>query len=797
MRVSEGITSAGPIGDPVLPVEDSRLLTGKGNYLNDVHLSGARAVAFVPSAHAHARLKRVDLSHARLYPGVQAVLSGADLGEAIGPIRVEYDSTSAPNHRSCDWPVLARDKVRFVGEPVAVVVACDRYVAEDAASLVEVEYEPLDSVRDAGRALEPGAPLLHEEWADNCMHSLKLDAGNVEQVFQSADCVVSGTFTTARQLAMPMEALGCAASYDSSSDSLTVWSSTQVPHVLRSTIALKLGIPEHHVRVIAPDIGGGFALKIYVHPQELVVAHLARYLKIPVKWIQDRRENLTSGLQSRQQVIRGSLALSKEGIIRGLRSNVLSDAGAYSAYPWGSAFEGLHAAFCMPGPYKIPAYSLEVRIAVTNKPPNGVYRGVGLPHAIMVMERLLELGAQKLGLDPAELRLRNLIRREDQPYTTVVGEQVESGSHQECQRKAMEMGAYQEFRVEQTRLRKQGRYVGIGISNFIYDSAPNSQALLAAGMNVSSYDSATIRMDASGKATILISTKPSGQRHETVFAQVAAQELGLSVSDFKVIHGDTLVVPIGSGTWGDRGAVTGSGAVIMAARKIREKLLRVAALLTEVPDADLELAQGAVRRKTDQMMLLSVTEIARRLINAPGRLPTGVEPGLEATCQYDPIVPSTHPNGTHIVTVEVDIETGKVKLLRYIAVEDSGTIINPLVVKGQIEGGIAQGIGSSLFEQIVYDGDNLALTGSLMDYIVPTGADLPSIEIAHFESPSPHTLGGFKGIGVGCSSAPLGAIANAVADALSPLGVEVSEVPLTSERVSRLIEKARTMGTSS
>jgi aerobic carbon-monoxide dehydrogenase large subunit len=784
------------VGAPIRPVEDSRLLMGQGYYINDVQLPGALAVAFVPSTNAHARLVRVDVSRARSCPGVHAVLTAENLGDAIVPIRVEYDSTSAPNHRSCDWPVLARHKVRFMGESVAVVAAEDRYRAEDAVSYVRVDYEQLTPVANAEKALEPDAPLIHESWADNCMHSLKLDAGNVERAFQQAECVVSGTFTTARQLALPMETVGCAATYESTSDSLTVWSSTQVPHVLRSAIALKLGMPEHHVRVIAPDIGGGFALKIYVHPQELVVAYLARHLGRPVKWIQDRRENLTSGLQSRQQIIRGSLGLSKEGEILGLKSNVLSDAGAYSAFPWGSAFEGLHAAFCMPGPYKIPVYGLDVRIAVTNKPPNGVYRGVGLPHAIMVMERLLDLGAQELGLDPAELRLRNLIARQDHPYVTVVGEQVESGSHQECLQKAMEMVDYQEFRAEQQRQRRHGRYLGIGISNFIYDSAPNSQALLAAGMNVSSYDSATVRVDASGKVTILISTKPSGQRHETIFAQVAAEELGLSVSDIKVIHGDTLIVPVGSGTWGDRGAVTGSGAVILAARQIRDKLLRVAAQLTEVPDENLELAHRMVRRKSDKVSLISIAEIARRLINAPGRLPVGIEPGLETTCQYDPVVPSTHPNGSHVVTVEVDIETGKVKLLRYIAVEDSGTIINPLVVKGQIEGGIAQGIGSSLYEEIIYDDDNRVLTGSLMDYIVPTGADLRRIEIAHFESPSPHTLGGFKGIGVGCSSAPLGAIANAVADALYPFGVEVNEVPLTSERVLNLIENRNSANTS-
>ncbi len=378
-------------------------------------------------------------------------------------------------------------------------------------------------------------------------------------------------------------------------------------------------MPEHYVRVIAPDIGGGFALKIYVHPQELVVAYLAHHLGRPIKWVQDRRQNLTSRLRSRQQVVRGSSVLSRQEIILGLKGNVLSDAGAYSAFPWSSAFEGLRAAFCMPEPYKVSVYGLDVPMAVTNKPPNGVYRGVGLPHAIMVMQRLLDLGAQKLGLDPVELRLRNLIDRQDQPYTTVVGEQVESGSHRECLQKGHGDGSLPRVSRRATPSAQTGTIFGDRISNFIYDSAPNSQALPAAGMNVSSYDSATVRVDARCKLTILISTKPSGQRHETIFAQVAAEELGMSISDIKVVHGDTLVVPIGSRTWGDRGAVTGSGAIILATRKIREKLLRVAALLTEVPEEDLELAHGMVRRRSNKVNLLSVAEIARRLINAPGR----------------------------------------------------------------------------------------------------------------------------------------------------------------------------------
>ena len=791
MPRSQAPSSSSPVGSAVRPVEDPRLLTGRGSYLNDVQLRDMLVAAFVPSTQAHARLRRVDVARARALPGVHAVLVGDDLATGLGPLRVEYDPTAAPHHKSCDWPALARDTVRFVGEPVAVVVASDRYVAEDAADLVEAEYEPLQPVRDAEAALSPGAPVLHEAWGDNRMHLVQLDVGGVEQILRTAPVVVSRTFRADRQVALPMETLGCVASYEGGSDTLTLWSSTQIPHILRSELARKLAMPEHRIRVIAPDIGGGFALKIYVHPQELVVAFLARHLRRPIKWIQDRRENLTAGLQSREQVLHGALALSQDGTILALKSSVLGDAGAYSAFPFGSAFEAVHAAFCMPGPYKVPAYATEVRVAVTNKPPNGVYRGVGLPHAILVIERLLDEGARKLGLDPAEIRLRNLIATEEHPYTSVIGEHLETGSHRECLRKALDMLGYAEFRAEQARLRGDGRYVGIGMSNFTYDAAPNSQGLLAAGMNVATYDSAVVRMDAGGNATVYVSTKPSGQRHETIFAQVAAQELGLAVSDVRVVHGDTGIVPIGSGTWGDRGAVTGSGAVIRACEKIRRKIFDVASQITEVPSDDLELASGMVRRRKTGADLLSIAHIAYQLVGMPGRLPKGVEPGLEASGCYDPAMPSTHPNGSHVVTVEVDVETGKVIILRYIAVEDSGRIINPLLVKGQIQGGVAQGIGSALYERLAFDERTRSLTGTLVDYVTPAGPEVPEVEMAHYESPSPHTLGGFKGIGVGCSSAPVGAIACAVTDALTPLGVEANDVPLTPERVSNLVHEAR------
>ena len=781
------------VGAQVRRVEDPCVLLGKSRYVDDIHLPGTLALAFVRSPYAHARITQIDVSAAQAHPGVQAVLTGSDVSEAIKPLRVEYDPARAPTHKSCDWPVLAQGKVRFVGEAVAAVVATNRYVAEDAAALVEVEYEPLDVVWDMEKALELASPLVHEEWGDNVMQSLEAEIGEVAKAFQEADCVVAERFTTGRHLALPMETRGCLAQFEAAADSLTLWSSTQVPHVLRSYLALVLDFPEHHIRVVAPDVGGGFGLKAHLFPEEVITAFLARRLQRPVKWIEDRRENLTASLHAKHQVVQAELALKKDGTILGLKGRFLSDVGAYSEYPWSSALEAGHAASSMPGPYKIPAFRFEAVSVATNKTTLGVYRGVGMPTGVLVMERLLDLGAQKLGLDPAELRLRNMIRKEDHPYTSIIGAEIESGSHQESLQMALEMLGYQDFRAQQQKGQAQGRYIGVGLGCYVEGTAPSSQAFQAMGLALGGYESATVRMDATGKVTVLVGTHSHGQSHETTLAQVAADELGVPLADVKVIEGDTTAVPYGWGTWGSRSAVTGGGAIILASRKLREKLLRVASRLSEVPADDLELAEGVVRRKTDGTTLVPLKEIAYRIVSAPAGLPAGEEPGLDATAHYEP-PPSTHANATHLATVEVDIETGQVKILRYIVVEDCGTIINPLVVNGQIQGGVAQGIGTALYEQVVYDENGQFLTGTLMDYLAPTAVDVPQVEIGHIESPSPYTPGGIKGMGEGGAIAPPAAIANAVADALAPFSVRVNEVPLTPERVLKLIDRGRTGG---
>ena len=787
MASSQGGTGK-MVGARVRRVEDPRVLLGTSQYVDDLDLPNSVALAFVRSPYAHARILSIDVNTAQDRSDVQLVVTGADIAEAIKPLRVVYDPNKAPTHKSCDWPVLAQDKVRFVGEAVAVVVATDRYAAEDAASVIDVEYEPLDPVCDVEQALAADAPLVHEEWGDNVMQTLRVEIGEVAKAFHVADCVVSERLTTGRHMALPMETRGCVASFERATDMLTVWSSTQVPHMLRSHLALVLDFPEHHIRVIAPDVGGGFGQKGHLFPEEAVAAYLARRLGRSVKWIEDRRENLSASLHAKQQTVQAELALHQDGTILGIRGRFVSDVGAYSEYPWGSAFEAGHAASSLPGPYKTPAFAFEAVSVATNKTTIGVYRGVGLPIGVLTMERLLDLAAHKLGLDPAEIRLRNMIRKEEHPYTTIIGAEVESGSHRESLQKALDMLGYQACRAEQQQARAQGRYLGIGIGCYVEGTAPSSAAFASMGLDLGGYESATVRMDVAGTVTVLVGTHSHGQSHETTLAQVAADELGLPLADIRIIEGDTNAVPYGMGTWGSRSAVTGGGAISKASEKLRSKMLRIASRMTEVPDEDLELAAGMIRRKADATPLLPIKELAYRVLVQAGSLPPDEEPGLDATAHYEP-PPSTHANATHIALVEVDRDTGKVAILRYIVVEDCGTIINPTVVDGQIQGGVAQGIGTALYEHAIYDENGQFLTGTLMDYIIPTAVDVPQVEIGHIESPSPYTPHGIKGMGEGGAIAPPAAIANAVADALAPFDVRVNAIPLTPERVLGWIEQ--------
>jgi len=778
------------IGARVRRLEDPRVLLGATRYVDDVRLPGMLAIAFARSPYAHARIAAIDVGRARALRGVHAVFTASDLETILPPLRVEHDAASGrPPCRIVVWPVLAAGKARFVGEAVVAVVAESRAVAEDAAGLVDVDWEPLEPVVDVEHAAAAGAPLVHDDWPDNVYQRVDAALGDVAGAFRAADLVVSETFRSGRHLALPMEGRGTVASWDRAAATLTVWASTQMPHVLREHIARLLQLREHSVRVIATDVGGGFGLKAHIFPEELLPAALARHLGRPVEWIEDRREHLAASQHARDQIVRAELALAKDGTMLGLRAHITCDIGAYCEYPW-PTFEANVTASAMPGPYTIRAFAYQTLSVATTKCSIGAYRGVGQPVGVLAMERLVDIAAARLGLDCVELRRRNMIATDAHPYGTVFGTTIESGSHRECLAKAAAMIDRDGAGARRDEARKRGRRRGIGFASYVEVTAPSSQVWQMLGPATGGFEPAIVRMDTDGCVSVAIGVNTQGQSHETTFAQIAADRLGIALEDVRVVQGDTATTPRGWVTGGSKSAVATGGAVLRAAERVREKLLHAASRLSELPVADLDLRDGFVCRASDGAAIAPIRDVAAAVwLGRAGPAPDG-EPGLEVTTRYEP-PPLTHSNSTHAAEVEVDIETGQVEIVRYVAVEDCGTILNPTVVDGQIQGGIAQGIGAALYEEIVYDENGQLLTGTLMDYLPPTAADVPRVAIAHIETPSPYTAGGMKGVGEGGAIAPPAAIANAVADALAELAPRVTRVPLTPERVLAIIDGGR------
>jgi carbon-monoxide dehydrogenase large subunit len=716
-----------------------------------------------------------------------AVITGRDLLGRVKAIRTEFE---LEGYRESDWPILAADEVRFVSEAVAAVVAVDRYVAEDAVDLVEVKYEPLPVVTDPESALQPGSPLVHVSLPDNVLLHTRYSSGNVDEVFRAADYVFDERLRGGRLVPLPMECRGCLAEYDPAAESLTFWSSHQAPHVLRTWLAEFLGFPEHRVRVIVPDVGGGFGVKLLVHPEEIVTGYVSILLRRPVRWIEDRREYLLASPQARDQTHHIGLAFRADGTLLGIRDRVVVDVGAYSSFPVGAIMEPIVASKSVPGPYRSQAYAYDTYAVATNKPPVGAYRGVGRPVANYALEYMMDLAARRLGLDPADIRLRNLVQPGEFPYRTAGGATYDSGSYVESLQKALEAVDYPSLRREQARLRKEGRFLGIGISSLTEATAPPSVWFKSRGDYIlAGYDTARVQMDAAGKVTLALGVSSQGQGHRTVFAQLVADELGVDIDDVGVIQGDTAVSPYGLGTWASRSAVLGGGAAILAARKLRDKLLRIAAARLEAAVQDLDLAAGKVSVRGAPGRWLRLDEIAKIALFMPYHLPPGEEPGLEALASFE-APGAAYSNTVHVVVLEADAETGQVAFRRYVIAEDCGTVINPMLVDGQVHGGTAQGIGQSLLEEIVYDQDGQSLTASLMDYLAPTALDVPPLELLHFASPSPLTVGGIKGMGEGSASAPPGAIACALADAL---GVAVPELPFTPRKLFEAVRSRAAM----
>jgi carbon-monoxide dehydrogenase large subunit len=776
------------IGAPLRRREDVRFLTGQARYVADLELPRMLHVAFLRSPHAHARLVGIDTARARGAPGVAACLTGEELHRHVRPLRAP---SRMKDYRPTDFPALALGKVRHAGEAVAAVVAESRYAAEDAVDLIEVEYMPLPAVAEVGAAMAEGSPLVHEDAGSNVLLSRAFGQGDVETALRGATAVVGDRFRFHRHAGVALENRACLAGFDAGNGALTLWTSTQIPGIVRDALAELLTLPAQSVRVVAPDVGGGFGVKTVLYPEEITVAVLARRLGRPVKWVGDRREDLLSSTQAWDEVIDAELALDADGAIRGLRAQVVADIGAYSIYPWTASIEVIQVVSFLPGPYRVPHYRAQAFGVATNKAPMGPYRGVGRPVSVFVMEALLDRAGRRLGIDPLEVRRRNVIRPDELPYRSPSGIVWDSGSFAECLERAAEVAGYVALRQEQERARAAGRRLGIGLGSYVELTGVGSAIPVSPGADIATgTEGATIRVEPGGGVTAIFGLACHGQGHETSLAQVVAAELGVKVDDVRVLHGDTGLSPHGTGTYASRSAVLGGGAAILAARAVRDKALAIAAHQLEASAGDLEITTGVIGVRGVPDRALTLAQVAAAAYAGTKRLPKGMEPGLEATRFYDPYF-GTASNATHLAVVEVDPATCAVRVLRYVVVEDCGRIINPLIVEGQAIGGVVQGIGAALLEELVYAADGQLLTGTLMDYLVPTAGDVPAIEVHHVERPSPTTLGGFKGVGEGGTIGAPAAVANAVADALAPLGIEITELPVTGERLFRLLAARR------
>jgi aerobic carbon-monoxide dehydrogenase large subunit len=774
------------IGAPVKRREDWRLLTGRGRFVADLVLPGMLHAAFLRSPHAHAQIRGIDATAATSCGGVVAVFTAPDLRDHARPIRA---LSRMRGYVVTEMPALASGKARYTGEAVAAAVAESRYLAEDALDRIAVDYAPLAAVTDPRAAMADGSPLVHEDAAHNVILSRAFSQGDVAAALAGSAVRVADRFRFHRHAAVAIENRACLAEWDAGTGSLTLWTATQVPGMLREALAEVLAIPAHSVRVTAPDVGGGFGMKSALYPEEVAVSALARLLGRPVKWIGDRREDLLTSTQAWDEDIEAELGLDRDGRIRGLRAHVWADVGAYSIYPWTASIEAIQVVSFLPGPYRVPHYHGEAWGVATNKAPMGPYRGVGRPVSTFVMEALVDRAARRLGMDPAAIRLANLIRPDELPYRSPSGLVWDSGRFTESLERACEAVDYQRLRAEQQRDAGARRRNGIGIATYVELTGVGSAIPASPGADIATgTEGATVRVDPAGTVTAAFGLACQGQGHETTLAQVVAQELGVEIDAVRVVHGDTAAGPVGSGTYASRSAVIGGGAAILASRAVRDKALQIAAHRLEVDARDLELSRGVawVRGAPDRRLALS--EIARTAYFGARRLPKGMEPGLEATRFYDPYI-GTAANATHIALVEVDLDLCAVTLTRYVIVEDSGRIINPMIVEGQAIGGVAQGLGAALLEEIVHGDGGQPLTGSLMDYVIPTAVEMSPVEVMHLVEPSPSTLGGFKGVGEGGTIGAPAAIANAVADALAPLRVEITELPITPERLFRLLDR--------
>jgi len=767
--------------------EDPRLITGQATYTDDVKLPGMLYAAILRSPHAHAKITSVDVAAARSMPGVLAAYTGADTDGVLNPIPCAWLVPDS-DVKAVAYPAMAKDVVRYAGDAVAVVVAESREQAEDALEAINVSYQVLPNVTNPEAATKEGAPQLHEDAPGNQAFHWVVAGGDADAAFASAEVVVKETILQQRLLPTPIETRSAVASYASAMGELTLWSTSQNPHIVRFLCSLVTGLGEHKIRVIAPEVGGGFGSKIAMYPSEMIAVFCSMKLGRPVKWTESRTENYQATTHGRDHIQYVEMAATREGKITGLRTRVYASMGAYLSTASTGIPTILHG-LMYSGPYDIPNIKGDIYGVFTNATPVDAYRGAGRPEATFLLERLVELLASELDLDSVELRRRNLIPKFEEGHDVATGLTYDSGDYELALNAALEKVDYHGFRHEQEHQREHGEYTGIGVSCYceICGLGP-SQVAGAVGFGGGLWESAIVRFYATGKVSVFVGTSPHGQGEETTFAQVVSDELGVPVDDIDVVHGDTDVTPMGWGTYGSRTTVVGGAAVALSSRKIKEKGRALAAHLLEAAEEDIEYEDGKffVRGSPDQNK--TIQDIAL-MANVAWNMPAGMEPGLEATTFYDP--PNfAYPFGTHVAIVNVDPDNGFIELRRYVAVDDCGPQINPMIVEGQVHGGVVQGAGQALWEGAVYDDNGQLLTGSLMDYAVPRAHMVPDIEVSNTVTPSKHNPLGVKGIGETGTIASTVAIYNAVMDALKPLGVTKIDMPLTPEKVWRAIQEA-------
>ena len=768
--------------------EDPRMITGKGMYTDDVRLPGMAFMMILRSPYAHARIKSIDTSKAKALPGVYAVFTGQDLEGKLAGVPCAWLIPDS-DLKTPPYKVLANDKVRFTGDGVAAVVASSPYLARDAVNMIDVQYEALPVVTNQEAAQAEGAPQLHDEAPGNQAFHWKFAAGNVDAALRDAEVVLKQRFVQQRLIPNAMETRGAVAQWDPGMEELTLYNTSQNPHIARFLSSVVTSIPENKIRVIARDVGGGFGSKIPYYPGDALTAYAARATGRPVKWMEDRSENYLATIHGRDQIIDVELAANKDGTITGLRVKNQANLGAYLS----TAAPGVPTwlfALIVPGCYTIKNYACDVYGVFTNTTPTDAYRGAGRPEAAFLIERMVDLLAGELKMDPVEVRRKNFIPADAFPYTTAGTLAYDSGNYQGTLDKALEMVDYTGFRQQQEQLRQQGRYQGIGLSTYVEvcGLAP-SAAAGAMGFQGGLWEPATVRVLATGKAYVYTGTNPHGQGEETTFAQLVSDEIGIPVNDIEVVHGDTSQISMGWGTYGSRTTAVGGTAVVLAARKVKDKASKLAAHLLEAAPEDMAYEDGKFYVTGSPAKAKTIQEVAF-MANLAWNMPAGMEPGLEESTFHDP-TNFTFPFGAHVCTVEVDAETGEVKILRYIAVDDIGRVINPMIVDGQVHGGVAQGIGQALYEGAVYDDNGQLITGSMLDYTVPNATQIPPIETARTETPSPVNPMGIKGVGETGTIAATQAVVNAVADALAPLGIHHLEMPMTPERVWRAIQQAK------